>query len=64
MGTVASHLFESNNHQIVFLGLDHAGKTTVLYRLKKQKMVLPTPTVGFNCEKVSNILKLILIILI
>uniref|UniRef100_A0A914Z8T3 ADP-ribosylation factor-like protein 6 n=1 Tax=Panagrolaimus superbus TaxID=310955 RepID=A0A914Z8T3_9BILA len=53
MGSASSSLFQSTEHPIVLLGLDHAGKTTVLYRLKKQKMVLPTPTVGFNCETIK-----------
>uniref|UniRef100_A0A7E4ZXY5 ADP-ribosylation factor-like protein 6 n=1 Tax=Panagrellus redivivus TaxID=6233 RepID=A0A7E4ZXY5_PANRE len=49
---LASSLLESSSHDIVLLGLNSAGKTTVLYRLKRQKMVLPAPTVGFNCEKI------------
>uniref|UniRef100_A0A914UL36 Uncharacterized protein n=1 Tax=Plectus sambesii TaxID=2011161 RepID=A0A914UL36_9BILA len=38
-------------YQIVMLGLDNAGKSTSLYRLKLDRFVQPAPTVGFNCEK-------------
>merc|ERR1712024_221420 len=33
-------------------GLDTAGKTTVLYRLKFDQYVNAAPTIGFNCEKI------------
>lgn len=36
------------------LGLDLAGKTTILYRLKRNKFVNTNPTTGFNCEPVLN----------
>jgi ADP-ribosylation factor-like protein 4 len=36
----------------VMIGLDSAGKTTVLYRLKFNQYVNSAPTIGFNCEKV------------
>jgi ADP-ribosylation factor-like protein 4 len=36
------------------LGLDSAGKSTVLYRLKFDQYVNTVPTVGFNCEKVKG----------
>ncbi len=35
------------------IGLDSAGKTTVLYRLKYNQYMNTAPTIGFNCEKVS-----------
>lgn len=38
------------------IGLDSAGKTTVLYRLKFNQYVNSAPTIGFNCEKVCFIL--------
>ncbi|CAL1581495.1 unnamed protein product [Knipowitschia caucasica] len=37
---------------IVLLGLDSAGKTTVLYRLKLNEFVNTVPTIGFNSEKI------------
>jgi len=39
---------------VVMLGLDSAGKTTVLYRLKLDQYVNTVPTIGFNCEKVKG----------
>ena len=41
-----------NNLHIVMLGLDSAGKTTALYRLKFDQYLNTVPTIGFNCEKV------------
>lgn len=38
---------------IVILGLDYAGKTTVLYRLRFNEFVNTVPTKGFNTEKVK-----------
>lgn len=37
---------------VVMLGLDSAGKTTVLYRLKFNEFVNTVPTIGFNTERV------------
>lgn len=39
---------------LVMLGLDSAGKSTVLYRYKFDQYVDTMPTVGFNCEKVKG----------
>jgi len=36
------------------LGLDSAGKTTALYRLKFDQYLNTVPTIGFNCEKVCD----------
>lgn len=38
---------------IVILGLDCAGKTTVLYRLRFNEFVNTVPTKGFNTEKIQ-----------
>jgi len=35
------------------VGLDAAGKTTVLYKLKLGETVTTIPTIGFNCEEVQ-----------
>ena len=35
------------------LGLDAAGKTTVLYRMKLGEVVTTIPTIGFNVETVN-----------
>lgn len=37
---------------IAMLGLDSAGKTTALYRLKLDQYLNTVTTIGFNCEKV------------
>ena len=39
--------------RIVMLGLDGAGKTTILYRLKLNEIVVTIPTIGFNIESVT-----------
>jgi len=35
------------------LGLDAAGKTTILYQLKLSEAVQCVPTIGFNVETVN-----------
>eukprot|EP00095_Tigriopus_kingsejongensis_P002716 snap_masked-scaffold809_size94238-processed-gene-0.12 protein:Tk02716 transcript:snap_masked-scaffold809_size94238-processed-gene-0.12-mRNA-1 annotation:"adp-ribosylation factor-like 4a" len=42
------------DHHVVMVGLDSAGKSTVLYRLKFDQFVNTMPTIGFNCEKVRG----------
>ena len=42
------------DYHVVTIGLDSAGKTTVLYRLKFDQYVNTVPTIGFNCEKVKG----------
>mmetsp|Transcript_129439 Transcript_129439/g.289434 ORF Transcript_129439/g.289434 Transcript_129439/m.289434 type:complete len:183 (-) Transcript_129439:141-689(-) len=39
--------------RILMLGLDAAGKTTILYKLKLGQVVTTVPTVGFNVETVE-----------
>ncbi|XP_017106031.1 ADP-ribosylation factor-like protein 4C isoform X4 [Drosophila bipectinata] len=39
---------------VVMLGLDSAGKSTALYRLKFDQYLNTVPTIGFNCEKVQG----------
>ncbi|KAM7189842.1 ADP-ribosylation factor family domain containing protein [Naviculisporaceae sp. PSN 640] len=47
-------LFGSREVRILMLGLDAAGKTTILYTLKlKDDKVTTIPTVGFNVETVN-----------
>jgi len=41
-------------HHIVMVGLDSAGKTTALYRLKLDSYLNTVPTIGFNCERVRG----------
>ncbi len=40
--------------KILLVGLDAAGKTTVLYKLKLGDVVNTSPTIGFNVETVEH----------
>lgn len=42
-------LFEKKAN-LLMLGLDNAGKTTILYKLKLTTLVSTVPTIGFNVE--------------
>jgi GTPase SAR1 family protein len=55
MGNVFKKLFSSKNNKflkqnskILMLGLDNAGKTTILYSLKLGQITHTIPTIGFN----------------
>src|SRR5688572_28443109 len=39
--------------RILLLGLDNAGKTTLLYRMKLGDVINTVPTIGFNVESVQ-----------
>ncbi|EYB99019.1 hypothetical protein Y032_0126g1357 [Ancylostoma ceylanicum] len=39
--------------RILMVGLDNAGKTTILYKLKLGEVVTTIPTIGFNVETVN-----------
>uniref|UniRef100_A0A674AGL3 ARF like GTPase 4D n=3 Tax=Salmoninae TaxID=504568 RepID=A0A674AGL3_SALTR len=39
---------------VVVIGLDSAGKTSLLYRLKLREFVETIPTKGFNTERIKN----------
>eukprot|EP01127_Copromyxa_protea_P016647 TRINITY_DN4982_c0_g1_i1.p1 TRINITY_DN4982_c0_g1~~TRINITY_DN4982_c0_g1_i1.p1 ORF type:complete len:695 (-),score=59.81 TRINITY_DN4982_c0_g1_i1:38-1831(-) len=41
-------------HNFLLLGLDAAGKTTLLYRLKLAEVVTTIPTIGFNVQQVQT----------
>ncbi|EDV28573.1 ADP-ribosylation factor-like protein 1 [Trichoplax sp. H2] len=57
MGSFFSNLFSSlwgsKEIRILILGLDGAGKTTILYRLQVGEIVTTIPTIGFNVETVT-----------
>nr|QXF29063.1 Arf6 [Planomonas micra] len=55
MGKGFSRLFRKKEARILMVGLDAAGKTTILYTLQngKQKVKRHTPTIGFNVEKIK-----------
>ncbi len=56
MGIVLSRVFQalfgSKEVRILILGLDNAGKTTILYRLQNEAddNIQTIPTIGFNVE--------------
>lgn len=45
--------FSNSEARILMVGLDAAGKTTILYKLKLNETVSTIPTIGFNVETVS-----------
>ena len=46
----ALSVFSTKEARVLMLGLDAAGKTTVLYKLKLGEVVSVIPTIGFNVE--------------
>jgi ADP-ribosylation factor protein 1 len=48
-----SRLFGKQEMRILMVGLDAAGKTTILYKLKLGEVVTTIPTIGFNVETVE-----------
>ncbi|KAI9322276.1 ADP-ribosylation factor family-domain-containing protein [Dichotomocladium elegans] len=53
MSKALARLFGNKEMRILMLGLDAAGKTTILYKLKLKQSVTTIPTVGFNVESVT-----------
>lgn len=57
MGHIFSYVFNrllgKEDVRILMVGLDNAGKTTILYRLKLEEIVSTVPTLGFNVETVT-----------
>lgn len=54
MGKLLSKLFGKKQMKILMLGLDAAGKTTILYKLKFNRCPVTVPTIGFNVETVTH----------
>jgi ADP-ribosylation factor protein 1 len=58
MGLLFSKFYKFINYskepvRMIMLGLDSAGKTTILYNLKLGEIVTTIPTIGFNVETVK-----------
>ncbi|XP_043940491.1 ADP-ribosylation factor-like protein 11 [Protopterus annectens] len=69
MGVTVSQLHEylASNYseiktKVILLGLDNAGKTTILYRLKLNRTIGTIPTIGFNVETLEPIQSMSLIV--
>ncbi|XP_026464015.1 ADP-ribosylation factor-like protein 5B [Ctenocephalides felis] len=45
-------LFGNEEHKMVMVGLDNAGKTTILYQFLMNEVVHTSPTIGSNVEEV------------
>ncbi|CAJ1076120.1 ADP-ribosylation factor 2a [Xyrichtys novacula] len=48
-----NRIFGKKEMRILMVGLDAAGKTTILYKLKLGEIVTTIPTIGFNVETVE-----------
>merc|ERR1712124_7143 len=46
-------MISTKEQRILMVGLDAAGKTTILYKLKLGEVVTTIPTIGFNVETVE-----------
>ncbi|XP_041637195.1 ADP-ribosylation factor 4 [Cheilinus undulatus] len=53
ISNLISRLFGKRQMRILMVGLDAAGKTTILYKLKLGEIVTTIPTIGFNVETVE-----------
>ncbi|XP_030055276.1 ADP-ribosylation factor-like protein 11 [Microcaecilia unicolor] len=53
MGVPTSKPLQKKQARVVMMGLDFAGKSTLLYKLKRNQTVQTLPTVGFNVESVE-----------
>ena len=57
MGNMCSHVSRfwggGKEMRILMMGLDAAGKTTMLYKLKLGEVVTTIPTIGFNVETIE-----------
>ena len=53
ISSIFGRLFGKKDCRILMVGLDAAGKTTILYKLKLGEVVTTIPTIGFNVETVE-----------
>jgi len=51
--SIWNKMFGKKEMRILMVGLDAAGKTTILYKLKLGEVVTTIPTIGFNVETVE-----------
>ena len=57
MGLLVSKLMalfsDSTEYKIIIVGLDNAGKTTILYSLLTGDAMMTSPTIGSNVEEIQ-----------
>ncbi|ELP88393.1 ADP-ribosylation factor, arf, putative [Entamoeba invadens IP1] len=53
MGNWLDKIFGKKDARILMIGLDAAGKTSILYKLRLGEIVTTIPTIGFNAETVD-----------
>ncbi|CAB1349509.1 unnamed protein product [Coregonus sp. 'balchen'] len=46
------NVFYQNEHKVIIVGLDNAGKTTILYQFLMNEVVHTSPTIGSNVEEI------------
>ncbi|XP_029364607.1 putative ADP-ribosylation factor-like protein 5C [Echeneis naucrates] len=46
-------VFGDREHKVIIVGLDNAGKTTILYQFLTQEAVHTSPTIGSNVEQIT-----------
>lgn len=60
MGFLFSKIFQNlttntnKEYKIVMIGLNNAGKTTILYKMNIGEVIKTAPTTSFNTEVVSH----------
>jgi len=45
-------LFSNSEHKVIIVGLDNAGKTTIMYQFLLKEVVQTSPTIGSNVEEI------------
>uniref|UniRef100_A0A2K5DGZ7 ADP ribosylation factor like GTPase 5C n=1 Tax=Aotus nancymaae TaxID=37293 RepID=A0A2K5DGZ7_AOTNA len=45
-------IFGNREHKVIIVGLDNAGKTTILYQSLTNEVVHTCPTIGSNVEEI------------
>eukprot|EP01095_Lingulamoeba_sp_RSL-Kostka_P015073 TRINITY_DN681_c0_g1_i1.p1 TRINITY_DN681_c0_g1~~TRINITY_DN681_c0_g1_i1.p1 ORF type:complete len:192 (+),score=48.10 TRINITY_DN681_c0_g1_i1:34-576(+) len=50
---VWSLLWSNKEYKVIVIGLDNAGKTTTLYKLLLNEVVVTAPTIGSNVEEIT-----------
>ncbi|CAI8019324.1 ADP-ribosylation factor [Geodia barretti] len=53
LGRIFGRFYKNREIRVIMCGLDAAGKTTILYKLKLGEVITTIPTIGFNVETVS-----------